>query len=192
MQAPTGNKSVSPGGMSLHLPKLLGTLQDLHVSVQAALQQVPSTQCSVEQIVPAHTRWQVPLPSQALVPEHVAVAFKSDCMAGMFVQVPMLPEIEQDLQVSMQGVLQQVPSTQWSVEQVAPEQIMWQAPLPSQALVPVHVAVALLSGCIAEMFVQTPRLPGTAHDLQVWLQVESQQYPSTQRPLTHSAADVQV
>lgn len=38
--------------------------------------------------------------------------------------------------------------------------------------------------------VQLPRLPGSAHDSQLPLQLVSQQNPSTQRPFAHSCAPV--
>jgi len=114
----------------------------------------------------------------------------------MSVQAPRLPETLQDLQVPLQAVSQQVPSTQRPLLQVADEVQAWplaslQAPLPSQTFVPVQGLAAMGSGFPAGMWVQLPRLAERAQDLQVSVQSEAQQTLSTQNPVAQSPARVQ-
>jgi hypothetical protein len=51
--------------------------------------------------------WQLPLPSQYIVPLQVGVEFVSWLPAGMFTQLPRLPVTPQDWQLPVQVLLQQ-------------------------------------------------------------------------------------
>ena len=66
-----------------------------------------------------------------------------------------------------------------------------QAPLPSQASVPVHGLVALVSCCPDEMKTQNPGLLLSPHERQAALQSLLQQNPSEQVPLRHWLDEVQ-
>lgn len=66
-----------------------------------------------------------------------------------------------------------------------------QLPAPSQALLPLHAGLAFVSlEPLQTLLVHVPA--AFAHDLQESVQLDSQQRPSTQKPLAHSVAAEQV
>jgi hypothetical protein len=163
--------------------------------MQAVSQQTPSTQLpDAQSLGPFGQLWpfsfrQWPAPSHEVGEAHTGAG--SWPYRGMFVQVPALVVRLHAMQLPAQAVSQQTPSMQLPEPQaeVAPQ--VWpfaalQTPAPSQTLVPAHAPAGTVSGAPAGRLEQVPSDPVTPQDLQVAVQVLSQQKPSTQLPLTHS------
>jgi hypothetical protein len=133
-----------PDGTLVQVPRLPGTLHAWQVPLQPELQQTPSTQLplahwlSCEQLWPAERR-QAPAPLQVSGAVQGVVATRSGWPAGRKAQVPTLPVRLQDMQVPLQLVLQQTPSTQlperhWLLSEQAWPLPSTHPPAPLQAL----------------------------------------------------------
>ena len=106
-------------------------------------------------------------------------------------QVPTEPALLHAWQVPAHVVLQHTPSTQLPLvhsalmEQALPLPSSAHAPAPLHVVAPVH---SFAGSVFAGTFEHVPTLPATLHAWHVPLQVELQQYPSTQFALRHSVA----
>jgi hypothetical protein len=133
---------------------------------------------------------QVPAPSQALGATHGVVAVESVLRTGRFVQVPTLPLTSQAMQLAMQAVSQQAPSTQLPETQSSgPPGHPWpfsflQAPLPSQALGEAQAGEGSWPNC--GTFVQVPTVPARLHAMQTSAHAVLQHTVSTQWPEAQS------
>jgi hypothetical protein len=175
-----GAMSVPFVGISLHIPTLPARSHAWQVPVHAMSQQTPSAQKLLWHS-PAVTHglpmgnWQLPAPSQAFGAEHVPV---SVCPMRTFEHVPRLPATLHALQVAVQVVLQQRPSTQLALWHSLPAPhvcpfTFLQTPMPSQTLLGALQVPG--SGVLASTFEHVPRLPATLHALQTPVQVVLQQ-----------------
>lgn len=178
-------------------PAAPARLHDLHVSVQAVLQQTVSTQWALKQsafptqALPSFVL-QTPAASQDLVPLQILAGLVSSIETSV-VQVPTLPTALHVRQAVLQALLQQTPSAQKALTQSAATVQDWplsflQTPLPSHAFTPIHVGV---SSFALGTFEHLPTLAATLHALQVPLHAESQQTPSAQKVLRQSEAAAQ-
>jgi hypothetical protein len=195
-QVPAGELSVWPDAMLVQVPTLPVMLHAWQVPVHAVLQHTPSTQLPLthwpllEHAAPLAS-WQTPAPLHCVV--HAFVGKVSGEPAGRLVQVPTLPVTPHDWHVVVQALLQQKPSTQlplahWLLIVHIWPLPSWHVPEPLHTLVPAQPGASCWpSGTLA----QVPE-PLMLHDWQFGQALVLQQVLSTQLPLAHWPAPVQV
>ena len=178
-------------------PSAAGRLHALHVSAQAVLQQRPSTQCPLRQSVSAPQALlsfdlHAPRASHDFAPLQTFAGLVSS-IETRTVQVPAVPIALQVRHAAVHALSQHTPSAQKPLTQsaasahVCPLSFL-QTPLPSHALTPMQVGV---SSAALGTFEHLPALAATLQALQVSLHAVSQQTPSTQNALKHSAPAAQ-
>jgi hypothetical protein len=138
---------------------------------------------------------QTPAPSHMLVPVQALTGLLSTAPLARFEQVPAVAALRLQVRhVEQLALPQQTASTQLVLRHVVPVPHICplfdlHAPLPSQALVPVHVTVAMVSVMLKAMLPQTPSAPppffATVQAWHVPVQAVLQQTPSAQLPFAH-------
>ena len=188
MQAGVPLGSSIPTATFPHTPAALHTRHSL---VHASLQQMPSEQKPLSHsVMPLEQGWPSiflhnPIPSQdSVAPMQAGMPFGSSMPEATF---PHAPAALHALHVPVHALSQQTPSVQKPLKQsalppgqAAPSSPL-QAPLPSQeTAAPEHIIMAIVSSWPDGILEQSPVFPTKPHDLQVVVQVFSQQYPSAQ------------
>lgn len=191
----TGTPLVSscPDATLEQVPTAPVMLHDLHVPLHATLQQTPSKHWPLTHSLPVVqdcplSDLHAPEASQLFGPLHtLAGTLSSPDVSG--VQIPTLPMTLQARHAVVHALEQQTPSTQKLLTQsvaaahACPSSFL-HVPAPSHEFVPVHAGPSSLP---FDTLTHLPTLPGTLHALQELPHAASQQTPSTQKPLKHSA-----
>ena len=136
-----------------------------------------------------------PTPLHAWGPVHGCVAFKSGLPDGTSVHFPRKNGILHALHVVKQAESQHRPSTQFpKTQSFASEQacpvVFVQTPFPLQALLPLHGEVAFISFLPTPTGMHWPTIPLVSviglHSIHDFVHADTQQIPSTQKPLEQS------
>jgi hypothetical protein len=194
----TGLVSLPFSGMLVQVPTVPGRAHDWQAPVQGASQQTLSTQLPLAHWAGELHAWPAmethcPLPLQALVPAQRG--FVSVPPSGMLTQMPGLPAWLQVWQGPLHAPPQQTPSTQKPLAHCALALHGWplierQLPPPLHTWLPLHEGFVSVPPC--GMLVQVPTAPARLHAWQVPLHAVLQQTLSTQKPVVHCEAPVQV
>jgi hypothetical protein len=191
----------------VQVPRLPITAQDMQVPVQAVAQQTPSVQMPLAHsslppqalaidLRPHETPLQTAGAAQSAFEVHVArQAGTTSQRYGKQEVEPGITQTPAPSQVAV-GVSVVDPLSQIAFRQAVPRGYCWQTPAVQSPLVP-QVPVGWIaqisagSGMLVGTFVQVPRDPASAHDLQTSLQAVAQQTPWAQTPDAHSALSEQ-